>query len=268
MGSGFTARRLAPLVVVAVCALQVVSMASQSSQPRTTALRFGAVVTGVGPAIRDAVVVIEGDRIVRVGSGDRLVPAGADVIDLRPLTAIPGLIDAHTHMTYYWDPASGTQPLRQPRREPAQTVELSAANARRTLDAGVTTARDLGASGGTDYSMRDLINAGKMIGPRMFVAGQGISAGRAGGPGAAAMPALVEARVKAGSDWIKVYASRGSFQSVDTTQTLTYDELKAIVDAAHALGRPVAIHSYGAVRREGRRARRRRLHRTRDRAGR
>ncbi len=265
VGSGFAS--CWRLVIVASCALQVV-LARSTSQPRTTALRFGAVVTGLGPAIRDAVVVIEGDRIVRVGSGDRLVPAGAEVIDLRPLTAIPGLIDAHTHMTYYWDPASGTQPLRQPRREPAQTVELSAANARRTLEAGVTTARDLGASGGTDYSMRDLINTGKMIGPRMFVSGQGISAGRAGGPGAGAMPALVEARVKAGSDWIKVYASRGSFQSVDTTQTLTFDEMKAIVDAAHALGRPVAIHSYGASGREGRRARRRRLRRTRDRAGR
>jgi imidazolonepropionase-like amidohydrolase len=59
------------------------------------------------------------------------------------------------------------------------------------------------------------------------------------------MAALVDARLKAGSDWIKVYASRGSYQSVDTTQTLSYEELKAIVDAAHAQGRPVAIHSYG-----------------------
>ena len=61
-----------------------------------------------------------------------------------------------------------------------------------------------------------------------------------------AIPGLVDQRVKAGSDWIKVYASRGSFQSVDTTQTLTYEQMKAIVDAAHAAGKPVAIHSYGA----------------------
>jgi len=60
------------------------------------------------------------------------------------------------------------------------------------------------------------------------------------------MAGLVDARVKAGSDWIKVYASRGSYQSVDTTQTLTFDEIKAIVDAAHAAGKPVAVHSYGA----------------------
>jgi len=231
-------------IILIVAAALAVGAAAVESQPKRLALRFGTVVTGLGPPLRNGYIVVEGDRITGVGGGN-LLPAGVEAIDLRKYTAIPGLIDAHTHMTYYWDPASGTLPLRQPRRESAMTVELSAANARRTLEIGVTTARDLGASAGTDYSMRDLINAGKMIGPRMFVAGQGISAGR-GGPNPDGMKALVDARIKAGSDWIKVYASRGSFQSVDTTQTLTFDELKAIVDAAHALGKPVAIHSYGA----------------------
>ena len=200
-----------------------------------------------GAPIKDGVVVIDGDRIVSVGAGNRAVPQGAEVLDLRPLTAIPGLIDAHTHMTYVWDGAPGTTPLKQPRREPAQTIEAAAANARKTLDSGVTTVRDLGASAGTDYAMRDRIAAGAMAGPRMIVSGQGISAGRGGGPAVDALPALVETRVKAGSDWIKVYASRGSFQSVDTTQTLFYDQLKAIVDAAHTRGTRVAIHSYGAA---------------------
>jgi imidazolonepropionase-like amidohydrolase len=209
------------------------------------ALRFSTVVTMTGAPVRDAVVVIDGARVRSVGSGSRAVPAGVEVIDLRPLTAIPGLIDAHTHMTYYWDGAPGTTPLKQPRREPAQTVQLAAANARKTLESGVTTVRDLGASAGTDYAMRDLIAAGKMLGPRMFVSGQGISGGRGGGPALAAIPALVDARITGGSDWIKVYASRGSFQSVDTTQTLFVDQLKAIVEAAHARQVRVAIHSYG-----------------------
>jgi len=216
------------------------------SQAGLKAFRFSTVVTMTGAPVKDGVIVIEGDRIKSVGSGNRAVPAGADVIDMRPLVAIPGLIDPHTHMTYYWDPASGPRPLSQPRREPSQTAALAEANARKTLETGVTTVRDLGAGGGTDYTMRDAINAGRMTGPRMFVAGSGISGGRNGGPGAAAMAGLVETRLKAGSDWIKVYASRGSYQSVDTTQTLTYEELKAIVDAAHAQGAPVAIHSYGA----------------------
>jgi imidazolonepropionase-like amidohydrolase len=110
----------------------------------------------------------------------------------------------------------------------------------------VTTIRDLGAPGGADILMRDQVAAGSLVGPRMFVAGQGISAARGGGPAPEAMGDLVAARVHAGADWIKVYASRGSFQSVETTQTLTFQQMKAIVDAAHALGRKVAIHSYGA----------------------
>jgi hypothetical protein len=79
----------------------------------------------------------------------------------------------------------------------------------------------------------------------MFVAGQGLSAPRGDAP-KPDYGQLAEARVAAGSDWVKVYGSRGSYQSVDTTQTLTFDEMKAAVDGAHAKGRPVAIHSYGA----------------------
>jgi imidazolonepropionase-like amidohydrolase len=96
-----------------------------------------------------------------------------------------------------------------------------------------------------DYALRELVATGHMTGPRIVAAGQGISAAR-GGPNPDAMRQLAETRIKAGSDWVKVYGSRGSFQSVDTTQTVTFDEMKAIVDAAHALGHKVAIHSYGA----------------------
>jgi imidazolonepropionase-like amidohydrolase len=188
------------------------------------------------------VILIDGDRITSIGTAPP--PAGAEVIDLSRFTLIPGLIDLHTHMTYYWDPASGTRPLSQPRRPAGVTTVLAAENARRTLETGVTTVRDLGASGDVDYAMRDLINMGKMTGPRMFVAGQGLSAPRADAP-KPDYRQLAEARVAAGSDWVKVYGSRGSYQSVDTTQTLTFEEMKAAVDAAHAKGRPVAIHSYG-----------------------
>jgi imidazolonepropionase-like amidohydrolase len=79
----------------------------------------------------------------------------------------------------------------------------------------------------------------------LFVAGQGISAGRGAGPSPDVLRTQTEARIKAGADWVKVYASRGSFQSVDTTQTLTFEQMKAIVDTAHAMNRRVAIHSYG-----------------------
>jgi imidazolonepropionase-like amidohydrolase len=216
----------------------------QQASAQTRVLRFGKLWDG-SHIINGAIVVVEGDRIVRVASGADAVPAGAEVIDLRRYTALPGLIDLHTHMTYYWDRQPGTRPLGQ-RRRPAVTVFLAQDNARRTLETGVTTVRDLGASAESDFAMRDLIAMGAMVGPRMIVAGQGISAARPPAPpDPDAMRKAADERIKAGSDWIKVYGSRGSFDSVDTTQTITFDEMKAIVETTHAQGHKVAIHSYG-----------------------
>ena len=224
-------------------ALTVMTLLAQTEQ-RPTAIRVGHLWDGTR-LIDDAVVLVEGDRIKGVESAAAGVPSHPAVTDLRRYTAIPGLIDLHTHMTYYWDRKAGTRPLEQ-RRRPAVTVFLAQDNAVRTLETGVTTVRDLGASGDADFAMRDLIAMGAMKGPRMFVAGQGISAPRnASGPDPDGMRRAAEQRVKAGADWVKVYGSRGSFDSVETTQTLTFDEMKAIVDAAHALGHKVAIHSYG-----------------------
>jgi imidazolonepropionase-like amidohydrolase len=214
-----------------------------TAQAAVKVIRAGKAVRKDGSVLTNAVIVIDGDRITSVGSG--AVPKGVQVIDLRKFTLIPGLIDLHTHMTYYWDGKPGTRPLSQARRPAGVTTVLAAENARKTLETGVTTVRDLGASGEVDLAMRDLINMGKMVGPRMFVAGQGISAPRADAP-KADYRQLADQRLTTASDWIKVYGSRGSYQSVDTTQTLTFEEMKTIVDAAHARSRPVAIHSYGA----------------------
>ena len=191
------------------------------------------------------VVVVDGDRIRAVGSGDRAVPPGVPVTDLRAFTAIPGLIDVHTHITYFWDRAPGTRPRGQ-RRMPAVTVFLAQENGRQTLETGVTTVRDLNASNDMDLAMRELTASGAMIGPRIFTSGPGLSARAGAPPDPAAMAALVAERVKAGVDWIKVFGSRGGFEVVDGTQTVTFDEMKAVVDAAHAAGKKVAIHSYGA----------------------
>ena len=208
------------------------------------AIRAAQMIDRSGRTITNAVIVIDNGRIVSVGTS---TPAsGIEVIDLGPLTLIPGLIDVHTHMTYYWDRSPGSKPLGQPHRPAGVTVVLAAENARRTLETGVTTVRDLGAANETDYAMRDLINMGKMIGPRMFVAGQGLSAQRNAPPNPDLYRQNAEARIAAGSDWVKIYGSRGSYQSVDTTQTVTYEEMKAAVDEAHAKGHRVAIHSYGA----------------------
>jgi imidazolonepropionase-like amidohydrolase len=230
---------------------------AQSSAP--TAIRFGSLVDGSGRVTRDAVVVVNADTIVSVGTGTSAVPRGARVIDLRRYTGIPGLIDAHTHITYYWDKTPGTDPWQQSGRRRSQvTVFLAQENARRTLETGVTTIRDLGASEYSDLAIRDLINRGAMVGPRVYAAGYGLRRAPANpqpnalpGPPRGRLasvedvPAAVKAQVDAGADVIKVYGSTGSGADVTGRETLTYEEMKAIVDAAHALGKRVAIHSYG-----------------------
>ena len=144
-------------------------------------LRFGQVWDG-DRLLPNASVVIQGQRIIAVGTTVD-VPKGAREVDLRRFTALPGLIDLHTHVTYFWDRTAGTTPLRPgKRRTPEETADVAAENAKRTLETGVTTIRDLGAQGGADILMRDRVAAGTLVGPRMFVAGRGISAGRGSRP--------------------------------------------------------------------------------------
>jgi imidazolonepropionase-like amidohydrolase len=219
-----------------------------------TALRFGKLIDGRGGVINDAVVIVRGNRIESVGGP---VPAGATEIDLRRLTAIPGLIDAHTHMTFYWDRAPGTRPWTQlGSLGPAVTVFLAQENARKALESGVTTVRDLGSWEGTDLAMRDLINRGAMVGPRMFVAGNGLHISTSPvRPGSIAPPGQCDSadecrrvarqQLGAGADWIKMYGSTGSDQDVTGFQTFTFEEMKAAADVAHRAGKRIAIHSYG-----------------------
>ena len=209
---------------------------------QTTAIRFARLWDGER-VIDKAVVVVEGTRIVRVNAAGE-TPAGARVIDLSRYTGLPGLIDAHTHITYFWDRAPGTRPRGQ-RRLPAVTVFLAQENARRTLETGVTTVRDLNAANDMDFAMRELTRSGAMIGPRIFASGPGLSSRAGATPDPEAMRKAVADRIKSGADWIKVFGSRGGFENVDGTQTVTFDEMRAIVDAAHQSGKPVAIHSYG-----------------------
>ena len=186
---------------------------------------------------RDACITVDGDRIQSVG------PCTGTPIDFTRYTAIPGLIDVHTHMTYVFQ-----NPVTRAGRG-AAVVYLAQGGARKTLEAGVTTVRDLGASGYADIAMRDLINGGQMVGPRMFVAGYGLQNTR--GPnttpntahGPVEVDKVARAQIAAGADWVKMYASTGSGQDVSGTATYTYDEIKAAVDAAHALGKRIAIHS-------------------------
>jgi imidazolonepropionase-like amidohydrolase len=251
--------RLSSLCVAAALAVAAMLAGSVRAEGQTKALRFASVVDGSGRVIQNGVIIVEGDKIARVaGAGDAL-PAGADVIDLTRYTAIPGMIDVHTHVTYYWDPTSGTDPWRQPRRTPDMTVQVARQNGLKALEIGVTTMRDLGASNYTDIALRDSINKGGWVGPRLFVAGYGLSrARRPYRPNTdttrttrgqifdiGQIPEAVKQQVDAGADYIKMYGSTGSGADVTGNETFTFDEMKAAVDAAHGLGKRIAIHSYG-----------------------
>lgn len=231
---------------------------SQTAAP-IKALRFGRLIGGDGKVVTNAVVIVDEDRIRSIGAGDTAIPAGAEVIDLTRYTGIPGLIDAHTHMSYYWDQKPGTQPWSQLlNRMTSMTVFLARENARKTLETGVTTARDLGSFEYMDIAMRDLINMGAMPGPRMFVSGYGLQisyeaprpgyisprGGQADGP--AEVMRVARQQIAAGADWIKMYGSTGSGDDVTGQQTFTFEEMKAAVEVTHTLGKRIAIHSYGA----------------------
>jgi imidazolonepropionase-like amidohydrolase len=188
---------------------------------------------------KDACITVEGDRITAVG------PCSGVVTDLTHYTAIPGMVDVHTHMTYVLN----NRVSRAGRS--AAVPFLAQGNSRKTLETGVTTVRDLGAAGYSDIAMRDLINLGQMMGPRMYVSGYGLSQrkGRPAGPNLADGPEevvkLVKEQVAAGADVIKMYGSTGSGKDVSGTETFSFEEMKAAVDAAHAAGKRIAIHSYG-----------------------
>ena len=222
------------------------------------AVRFAKLWDAKGKVWTNATVIVDGDKIRGVTTAASAIPAGAQVIDLSKYTGLPGLIDAHTHMTMYTEETPGVPMLKQMASPvPAVEVFLARKGAMRTLEAGVTTVRDLGADQYMDIAMRDLINRGEMIGPRMFVVGYGLYITTApfkkegtppSGGIADGVPEVLKAvrqQIAAGADWIKVYGSTGTDDDVTGFQTYTLEEMKAAVQTAHQFGKKIAIHSYG-----------------------
>jgi imidazolonepropionase-like amidohydrolase len=246
--------------VTGVCAFVAIGLLAQDRPPakQLKAVRFGKLLDAKGKLWTNAIVIIEGDKIRTVTTDTSAIPAGAQMIDLSKYTGLPGLIDVHTHMTMYTDETPGEPMLKQiTGNPPAVEVFLARKGAMRTLEAGVTTVRDLSADQYMDIAMRDLINAGEMIGPRMFVSGYGLYASQTpykkegsipGGEFADGVPEVLRAvrhQLAAGVDLIKLYGSTGTDDDVTGFETYTYEEMKAAADMAHKFGKKIAVHSYG-----------------------
>src|SRR5437867_8904945 len=219
---------------------------SSTAVAATKVIKFGKLIDGTGKTFTNAVVIVQDDRVQSVGTGNVAIPSGAEVIDLSRYTGVPGLIDGHTHVTYYWDGVS--IPRYEPPRHPAVVAFLAQENAQKALEAGVTTIRNMNSPDGIDLAMRDLVNMGKMIGPRMFVSGLGIRITRSTAPptpigimadGADAVTRAVRQVLASGADWVKMYGSTGGFDDVTQAQTFTFEEIKAAVDATRSEERRV-----------------------------
>jgi imidazolonepropionase-like amidohydrolase len=250
-------RVLLAVVLAASCTRGIYAQERPSAKT-IKAVRFGKLWDAKGKLWTNAIVIVEGERIRNVTTDASAIPAGAETIDLSKYTGLPGLIDVHTHMTIYTDETPGEPMLKQlTNNPPAVELFLARKGAMRTLEAGVTSVRDLGADQYLDIAMRDLINRGEMVGPRMFVCGYGLyitntpykpGVNLPAGGIADGVPEVLKAvrqQIAAGADLIKLYASTGTDDDVTGFETYSYEEIKAAVDAAHQFGKKIAIHSYG-----------------------
>ncbi|HVP53539.1 MAG TPA: amidohydrolase family protein [Candidatus Eisenbacteria bacterium] len=229
--------------------------------PPRTIIRAGHLLdVRTGKTLTDQAIVIEDGKIASVGPDTAAAEAGAKVIDLSGKTVLPGLIDAHTHITF--DPKFGYDRLAI--SLPREAL-IGAKNARITLLAGFTTIRNVGATEFADIALRDAINAGDVPGPRIDASGPALSI--TGGhcddnllpyewhatevgvaDGVENVQHKVREVIKYGSDIIKVCATGGVLSMGDNPQAsqFTQEELRAIVADAHRLGRKVAAHAHGA----------------------
>lgn len=264
-------------VVAGLATLSLSSSAIAQGRPgqepadRFTVIYAGTLLAVPGePAQKEMTVVIKNDRVDRTVKGyatavDLGIPGTAKTIDLKNHFVLPGLMDAHVHLRSQPSDFSRGQGIRRGRATPLPSdMAINAMiYSRRTLNAGFTTVRDLGADDQSVHAARDAINTGRMVGPRILSAGSSISA--TGGhadtstvdgdqtrarlmdgvcDGVDECMTAVRFQHKLGSDVIK-FTATGGFSSTQTfEQQLFFPEMKAIIDAAHQLDMKVAVHAY------------------------
>jgi imidazolonepropionase-like amidohydrolase len=261
------------LSLLVVLALVSPTLCQTAPPAAVTVIRAGVLIDGKSDQPRrDQVIVVRGNRIESVSDAAAAkIPAGATSIDLSHATVLPGLIDSHTHIFLQGeDPAQGGYDANILKYPLALRAARATVAARRALEQGFTTLRDVETEGAGygDVGIKMAIEGGFIPGPRLFVVTRAISS--TGGynlegyapeldmpKGAQIIDGPVEARKAAreqldhGADWIKVYMTHRSWVGKNgelvSQPTLTVDELKAIVDEAHGWGKKVACHAYNGI---------------------
>jgi imidazolonepropionase-like amidohydrolase len=242
---------------------------AQTSAPRSAEvvlIKAGRLIdVKTGSLLSDQAILIEGERIKDVGAWAQVsgrAPAGAKLIDLSGAVVMPGFIDCHTHITSQ----SGNYYERLFRQSPIDTAVVAHIYARRTVEAGFTTVRDVGSGEFIDVALRNAINKGDIVGPRMQVATLGIGAtgghadltgfspylkfGQFSGiaDGIDEIRKQVRFEVKNGADLIKMIATAGVLSEEESVGAPQYSqaEMNAVVEEAAMWGKKVAAHAHGA----------------------
>jgi imidazolonepropionase-like amidohydrolase len=255
--------------VAMIASLPAFAQQAQTSAPKTIYIRAGHLFDGTGDKTRDnMVIVVLGDRIQSVSpAGAVSIPAGATVVDLSHATVLPGLIDCHTHLGAR---ADRYDEIYNFKNTPFQSAFVAVVNARKTLEAGFTSVRDVGSPPFLAVDLRNSINEGLIPGPRIVASGPGISITGGHGDlnnfspqtrvtmfpeernfqiadGVDQIRHVVRAQVKYGVDVIKILATGGVLSKGDSpgAPQFTPEELKAAADEAHMAGRKIAAHAHG-----------------------
>ena len=241
------------LLMVSLALGLVPTLASaQGAAGRTTAIVGASVVNlNGGPAVTNAAVIIEGDRVVTIGpAASTPIPPGAEVIRAAGKWVVPGLMNMHTH---YGLVLPGRQGAELANESEAGLALRMAANARTSLLTGVTTTRSTGESKGADYALRRAIERGEAVGPRIFTAGEtlNVTGGHGWGVGEEGLDSpdafrrAVRRRAFDGAEWIKIAISGGIADTHGdiAASHMTKDEVAAVTEMAHRHGMKVTAHS-------------------------
>ena len=264
------------LLLLVLSVATVTSFAQQAAKspfnkpaPKITYIRAGRLFDGSGDNIRqNVVIVVEDDRIQKVApEGTLSIPSGASVIDLTHATVLPGLIDCHTHLGSRADRYNEIYRFKD---TPFDKAFAAVVNARKTLEAGFTTVRDVGSLPFLAVDLRNSINEGLIPGPRIVASGPGISITGGHGDlnnyspqtrvsmfpeernfqiadGVDQVRHVVRAQVKYGVDVIKILATGGVLSKGDSpgAPQFSFEELKTAAEEAHMAGRKIAAHAHG-----------------------